>query len=172
MALRAIIGDIRVSGGIKGSEYAYYPGQTGLPFIVKPGDRVTITKAAIQYQGPAQSLYLCWGIVRKYGVSFSNGGNLLGHNGAGDPTYFSAALLPFPESYSLTALDFTLNAVLIMPTGMPVDDYSTYCWISSQNSSSEAATIFKMHLPVEGPVLRVMALVPQVGTIEVLYVKL
>lgn len=115
--------------GVFNREYAALNPAT-FPIKVVLGEKVAVNRATFQYIGPAQTLWVCWGLKKGTG-NFSNGANLM----AG---VFASASISVPLSTAWTAKDLTFSAVLTIIAAMTASVYDTYVWISKANTSLEA----------------------------------
>jgi hypothetical protein len=145
-------------------EYARLPEGGPYPIRVVAGDKVKITHSVFDYVGPAQTLWLCWGL--KEGTDFNNGAALAPMpNGV-----FASASFTVPECTSKTHIDHTnVNPVLTILPAMLSKVYTTFKWISTKNTSLESD--MPSGTPIGHDDATVQVMTTEVTGLDVAYVK-
>ena len=129
------------------------------PIRVFPGETVSVKKVRLEYQGPAATLYLCWGLKKGTG-DFNNGENLV--EGAFAQDRFSV-----PDSPSFVERIFDITASLFIPLSAGVALYDTYVWLSTDGTAQEGSMVDR-ESPLFGIVSGGKVLDTDSGVVEVL----
>ncbi|HUV51593.1 MAG TPA: hypothetical protein VMW64_00785 [Dehalococcoidia bacterium] len=137
-------------------EFAALPGS--YPIKVVTGERVAANRATFKYIGPAQNLYVCWGLKKGDG-DFNNGNNL-------EAGVFASAVIAVPLATAEVSLDRTFSAVLTITSAMRASYYDTYIWISRTNTSIEADFLA---IDTDAGIVQIMT--QAVTNLEVAYAK-
>lgn len=139
------------------TDYAALAG--AYPIKVVVGDKVAVNRVTFQYIGPAQTLWVCWGLKR--GTDFNNGEGL-------EAGVFASASFSVPLATAWTLIDRTVSAVLTITATMRAVVYDCHNWIATANTSLEAQIL----LLDPSPDASIVQILPQaVKDLEVGYVK-
>ena len=139
-----------------GQEVAALPGT--YPIEVFVGDRVVVDRVTFQWKGPAQSIYICWGLKKEIG-NFNNGANL-------EAGAFAKGIFSVPDAVNFVNIDKVVNAVLEITSDMRTNrTYDTYIWNSSDGTANEASFIG----PIDNDVF-IVTILPAVGHVQELEV--
>ena len=98
------------------------------------GEVALVTYVRYQYEGPARTIYFCWGLKAR-GPDYNNGANL-------DPSYhFGYAPVQAPRCDVPTWKEAYISAELEILANMLMAVHDTYTWWASKASCKEADII-------------------------------
>lgn len=114
--------------------YSTLPG-TVLPVNVTLGDILAVTRVEFEWQGPARTLYLCFGL--KQGEDFNNGAGL-----EGGASKFGYAAVSVPASTGkFTKYAFDIDARLNIDSSIRMGViFDTWKWIAKTPTTDESQT--------------------------------
>lgn len=132
-----------------------------LPIKVYPGDKVASDRVIFHWEGPASSIYLCWGLW--YGGAFNHGSTLVeAHN-------FASALISVPEALNgPERVEMAINAELTIPLGTPPAKYNTQIWLAYEATDQQDLIIEQDQ---DDEVFWVLSDVGKVEGLEIAYKK-
>ena len=131
------VGSLGIGLNVAGKSYAATLPGTQIPIYVIRGERVAVTICRFEWQGPARTVYFCWGL--KGGKDFNNGQAL-----EGGPNKFAYAAVSVPNSPGVwtwvnQAAVENINAVLDIDTSIRENvNYDTFYWIAKTPTANES----------------------------------
>jgi len=138
-------------------EFAALPGS--YPIKVVAGEKIVVNRVTFQYIGPAQTLWVCWGLKR--GTDFNNGDGL-------EQKVFASASFSVPNCTAWTPIDRTVSAVLTITPAMLPDIYDCHNWIATENTALESKIVLIDPSP-DADIVKIMR--QEIQNLEVAYAK-
>ncbi len=149
-------------GSISNLRIGALPGS--YPIVVEPGGVVRLYKVNFIYTGPAQRLWICWGLKGGgfFGTNFNNGNGL-----QGGPATFASDSIDVPASVN-QPLSFSVNASHAIPSDAPQVSYDVFVWIATQSSPLEANILA---ITTDSNIVKVQAIATSISSIDAGYQK-